>query len=194
MVHAFIIKDLFDLFFRAGGEDFGSGLEMEALEVQLQLFWKGWKSLNFCLAFLFSSKELILSLGFVESSGEIAQGLLYISEFFIYFRIVDDGLRKFFDGLEVLTGWHIKDVRSLDVSGLESFHVGLDVRAEDVGDLWFLHFLVHSWDHHALWDLSAVLLLQSLYLLIFFLNLIRLDANIFLQSLDFLVLFNQASL
>lgn len=53
--------------------------------------------------------------------------------------------------------------------------------------------MVHPRHQHALGGLSAALLLQSLDLLIFFLNLIRLDAHLFLQPFDLLVLLRQAS-
>lgn len=151
MVHAFVVKDLLDLLFRTGGQYFWSWLEVEALKIQLQFIWKDWKRIYFCLSFLFPREELILPLRFVESSGEIAQSLLDIGKLLVNFRVLDDGwLREFLGGLEALAGLHVEDVRCLDVSGLKAFQVGLDVGAEDVGNLRLLHLLVYPRDHHAL--------------------------------------------
>lgn len=137
MVHAFIVKDLLNLLFRPGGQYFWSWLEAKALKIQLQFIWKDGKRIHFWLSFLLPREELILPLRFVESGGEIAQGLLDIGKLLVYFRVVDvgDWLREFLGGLETLTRGHVEDVRGLDVSGLEAFQVGLYVGAEDVGDL-----------------------------------------------------------
>lgn len=137
MVHAFIVKNLLNLLFRPGGQYFRPWLEAKALKIQLQFIWKDGKDIYFWLSFLFPREELILPLRFVESGGEIAQGLLDIGKLLVYFRVVDVGgwLREFLGGLETLTRGHVEDVGGLDVSGLEAFQVGLYVGAEDVGDL-----------------------------------------------------------
>lgn len=152
MVHAFVVKNLLDLLFRTGGQYFRSWLEVKALKIQLQFVWKDGKRIYFCLSFLFPREELILPLRLVESSGEIAQSLLDISKLLVNFTVVDDDgwLREFLGGLEALAGRHVEDVRGLDVSGLKAFQVGMDVGAEDVGNLRLLHLLVHPRDHHAL--------------------------------------------
>ena len=104
MVHAFVIEDLFDLFLGAGGQDFRPWLEAKALQIQLQFVGKDGKRIDFCLALLFPGEELILPLGFVESRGEVAQGLFDIGEFLVYFGVADGGLRELFGGLEALAG------------------------------------------------------------------------------------------